>query len=220
MSIDPQVFLLIKPECAPYVHQVEYILRRNSLTIADIFSIPDWVPVARELYKQRIASEPPEFRAGFEGHLWLSSFLFGRRALLLTLTSDQEQTLGLLTIAQRANQAKVEFRKNLLHTRDGRIVMTMNLKLVETLKLHDGSILGYLGVQQPNGVFKPFELASEGLWDYFYLKYIHVPTPNLTEITYEWTALVKTQAISERNHLSNRDWQMIQTLNTLAPPRF
>lgn len=220
MLVDPQVFLLIKPECAPYVHQIEHILRRNSLTIAGIFSVPDWVPVARELYKQRIASEPPEFEAGFEGHLWLSTFLFGRRALVLTLASDQEQISDLLTIAQRANQAKVEFRENLPHTRDGRIVMTMNLRLVETLKLYDGSIPGYLGVQQPNGVFTPFELSSEGLWDYFYLKYIHVPTSNLTEITYEWTALVKTQVISERNRLSNHDWRMIQNLNTLTQPRF
>lgn len=214
-----RMFLLMKPESATYVQEIEPLLKRHNLAIESWYFISDWVPVARELYRERIAAEPPGFRAGFEGHLWLSSFLFGRKAILLVLRSDDEQTRDLISLASKANQAKADFRNLLSHTRDGRIVIAMNLERIESLYLYNGSVRGYLGIQQQDGTLSPLAATDDGLWDYFYLKYIHVPFPNVAEIHYEWNTLIAMNVLDERNRLSDSDWQRILALNAFVPPR-
>ncbi|HIP71962.1 MAG TPA: hypothetical protein EYH05_11285, partial [Anaerolineae bacterium] len=122
------IFLIVKPECSLYVNLLESAIVEHDLKISEIYSISNWLPIARKIYEHRIASEPPSFHTGFEGHLWLSSFFFGDEALAMTLTSKYDDNTDLLSIAKRANVVKANFRDKLPHTRDGRIIMFMNLK--------------------------------------------------------------------------------------------
>ena len=213
----PKVFMIIKPECSIYVNLVVSVLNEHDLTISDVFFISDWLPIARKVYEHRIASEPAAFHSGFEGHLWLSSYLFGRAALAITLRSKSDDETDLLSIAKRADIAKASFRNCLPHTRDGRILMLMNSKEIDELSLLiEGTMPGMIGVQQSNKSFIKIETSSEGLWDYYYLKYIHVPSPDLSEIWYEWNALIDMGVITQTNRLSPSDWKLVQRTRSIA----
>lgn len=215
-----KVFLLIKPECTPYINHIEPILNQHSLSIESLFFIENWLPIAREIYKQRIASEPPEFKTGFEGHLWLSNLYFGHKAILLVLQSSSIENMDILSIAERANNAKAEFRQLIPQTRDGRIVTCINIEQVKEINVYDGLISGEVGIKESNENFNPYGIGKHGLWGYFYFKYIHVPTANHEELSYEWSALNKMNVLNQENRISLEDWRTIVTLNAFLHPKF
>ena len=209
-----KIFLLMKSESAPYVEHIEPILNKYQLQMEARYFVEDWISIARNLYKQRIASESPEFETGFEGHLWLSKFLFGHRGVLAILKPTQGASSDLLDMAQRANSAKSEFRDLLSQTRNGTILMTMNIALIPEIQIQGNILAGYLGVKKANNEFVQIETTTEGTWDYFYLKYIHVPSPTLNEIHYEWTVIQNFGLIDNKNCLSDSDWKTILNTNS------
>ena len=211
---DAKIFILMKSESAPYIERIEPILNKYELKMNARYFVEDWTSVAYNLYKRRIAFESPEFETGFRGHIYLSKFLFGHRGVLATLTPTQGAPSDLLDIAQRANSAKLEFRDSLPQTRNGTILMAMNIDLIPEIQIKGNILIGCLGVKNGDNDFVQFDTTTGGRWDYFYLKYIHVPAPDLNEIFYEWTVIKNSGLINSKNRLSDSEWKTILNANS------
>ena len=163
-----KLYVMPKPECAPYLSELEDGIVTGGFNIEEFYIVKDWEGLSRVVYRDQLKSPDPNFIAGFENHVKLSRYLYGNRSCILIV--DQTKIHSLQDKCIELHKIKDKFRQKLSKSLDGTFFLA-----ADTNRLSEGRFLGgnegIIGVY--NKGFTPIRNDFKGLWDYFYFKYIH-----------------------------------------------
>lgn len=210
-------YMIVKPEGARFLNELEQTLNDNGLQIITVFSAPNWGNLARKLYEPQLLSSDLAFNVGFETHLWLVQYLFGNQALILIL--DIKDIKGSIdTQVQFVKDVRNYFRTKLAETNDNTFIIAVNLDRLPGEAYIGTGVTGQLGVLNSNSPFSPLaETNFEGRWDNHFFKYIHAPD-DVNALIYEWAVLKELEVLSTKNKISRKEWEILKFIRSLVPP--
>lgn len=211
-------YLIIKPDGARHLKEIEQTLNENDIYIDEVFGISDWGTIARALYRPQLRSRGAAFFFGFETHIWLCQYLFGNQALLLTLEVKRSKLFTLKSQTQFIFKIRNQFRRKFNASNNGTFVIMVNLnQLSNKHYLHVGR-KGKLGILNSKGRFVSLNKCNfTDRWDNHFFKYIHTPG-NLGELIQEWQTLIKQGVITGKNRVTKQEWKLLKFLRCLTPP--
>lgn len=216
IEINPNQFIIVKPDGGRYLKELDNTLKENQVTINGVYFIEDWENVARSIYQKQLDKTSRSFYVGFESHIWLCQYLFGNNGLLLTLDINN-QNIGFEDKTQIVHETRESFRKK-FPASNGMFTIAVNLeKFDEDRFSGSGKKKGVLGVMQSEYLEPLIESGSEGVWYRNYFKYIHAPENN-EELIFQYNKLVSLNIMSEQNKISKDEWELLKFLRCVVPP--
>ena len=212
------LYMITKPESAPYLELLEETLNQNNFPIIGAYPLRDWESISKEIYAPQLAHQDINFKVGYEGHIWLTKHLFGNRSTILLLEEDLlSENLDIKKKLIKLYETKQQFRNRISHSLNGTLRFNINLDKLEGEVFRQGGNIGYLGTFR-EGRFTKFSKNNFGRWEDFFLKYVHSPDPDIKSLIYEWSILTKRGLLKKRNLIKNRDWELMKKLKTQIPP--
>jgi|SRR3989344_4848918 len=208
---DRNLFLLLKPEVANHIGRLDEFIAQKGFSVVTQYGVKDWADLNRVLYAPQLEDE--KFASEFEAYVWLCDFLFGNRAVVLTL-NDSAKGATLENSLKKLTDLKYEFRKQLPETTDGTIIIHLDLNKLPK-KIDAIGTNGHLVVLDSGGTEI---LRYQGRWDNYFFKYIHTPDPNIATFKRELEVLVQEEIICQKNVIPEKEWCQMKFLGTLTLP--
>ena len=167
---DIGLFLMPKPECAPYLSELEDTIIESKFKIEEVYLVRNWEHTSRLIYQHQLENSDDNFRFAFENHVILLKYMYGNRSCILVVDQADNEESDIKDKCEDVYRIKGKFRNKLSKTLDGTFFLA-----ADTNRLSEGRFLGgnegIIGVY--NKGFTPIRNDFKGLWDYFYFKYIH-----------------------------------------------
>jgi hypothetical protein len=108
-NLEMKPFVIVKPEGARYLKEIEQTINENGFLWENLFLVNDWESVAKELYGNEFFKKNG-FKTEIEATLWVTKFLFGNNALLITL-KNRNKTNDWKILARYGDRIKKKFRE-------------------------------------------------------------------------------------------------------------
>ena len=215
-------FLIIKPYAAPFLPLIRQLIREHDLKISQIYTINDWIKVAKTIYQKNVQEQGDEFEVGLFGHIHLVNLFFGNRGLLL-LFEDRNKKQNRKMVLAAVKRLKADIRRRLPageKLEDIFVLMKLekiNLPSKIKRKSHLLFPRGRPVVMITKERLLPLSKV-QGIWDFYYFKYVHA-ADDWNSLREELTLIRKLGVLKSTTKISPREFKIMAQLKILIPPR-
>jgi|GEM_PF-4523910 len=211
-----KAYLLLKPYFQNHLCLLSEGLKKFGLMVDRAYKVNDWTKVSLAVYKKTIEKEGELFEIGLHGHIWVTRYLFGNKAILVTF-ADSNGIANCKGTYEKVTALKKHIRATLKGGPSSNdLLVLMNLKNIKIPKAELLQTKGELGVSLDKGGF--IKLAPKsGLWDYYYFKYVHGPE-TYEEFVEEFDVLKRLGVLGPENEIPMKYFQKMMDLGTYVSP--
>lgn len=202
-------FVIIKPDGLRHLEKFECTVHREDLRIKEVYFIQNWKMVAKNIYKMdwlTRRSSPSEL----ETELILSNYFFGNNALVIVIKGKKKNEED-LDFIKYGDTLKRNFRADTSEWLKHFVTIAINvdlLKLIQPIDVYqnveEGQFYSSLA-QNTNRI-----VSASDFWNSCYFNHIHAPDPSYENVEREWELLVELEVISNKNLLSQEDWEFMK----------
>lgn len=209
--------LLITPEGLRYLDSITKEVMQGGFEIISMHHVFSWGNVFRAFNKKYLEEKDELFRNQIEAHIWLKNYIFGDYAQVWLL---RKNSLTDVTLLKEITNLKMLIRSKYGASRDGTFIMILDLCKIG---FNPGGIRSaYLGTFQRDSFQIIDESISQiGKFDFYFLKYVHSPDPNLCDAKREIEILKDMKVISDDTIITKEErdkmFYLINLLGNDAP---
>lgn len=205
----PKAFVIVQPDGIRFLKTLEDVIIQKELSIEMVYFIHDWGLVAKNIYRPdwiRRRTKPTEL----ESKLWLTRYFFGNNGLAVVIKGPDIKGND-NCIIKYGDEIKKGFRKLSCDNINSSVIIAINLESLKFLQTPEHSRGGKSEFCSPRYKFLNQIVTEPGYWNRCRFTHIHAPDPFIENVKREWDILIELGVISDKNLISNHQWEFMKT---------